>query len=216
MAHVYGRVLGLYRAEFRSLIALAALVFIPVGLAKAVPIEIEAGEVSVLEGLLLFAVFMAELAIIFVGIVFYAGAVGGLVAGNRTSLWTLLRRLPYLRLAAIDVIFTVGTFVGLGLLIVPGVVFLTWYCLSAPVAEIEHRRVLDAMRRSRQLVRGHFREVAAAVVPLWVLTVLVETGLSELLGEGLPTEWLATTTALMLTSPLFALTVADLTVELAK
>jgi hypothetical protein len=194
------------------------------GLAKAVPIEIDTNEVDAIEGLLLFALFLVELAVIFIGIVFYAGAVGGLVLerlrGERPDLPGLLRRLPYLRLAAIDLIFTLGAGIGLVLLIVPGVVFITWFCLSAPVAEIEHRGMRDAMRRSRELVRGRLWQVAPAVVPLWLLIALVEAGFErgavELLGEGVPAEWTGTTAALILTSPFFALTVADLTVELAE
>lgn len=195
----------------------------PVGLAEAIPIEIETGEVTVIEGIALFAAFLGEIAVIFIGLVFYSGAVGGLVLGRlrreRTSLATLLRRLPYGRLAAIDVLVTLGTGIGLLLLVVPGLLFLTLYCMAAPVAEMERRGIGAAMSRSRELVRGHLPAVAAAVVPVWLLTTAVEAGLEALGtsigGESVVADWISGTLALTLMSPLYALTVADVTVELA-
>jgi len=221
---VYRRVLSLYRAEFRYLILLAALVFVPVGLAEAIDIEIDTEEVSVVEGVLLFAAFLGDVSIIFVGEVFFSGAVGGLVVeklqGERAPLPALLRRLPYGRLAAIDVIVTLGTGLGLLFLVLPGLAFLVWFCLAAPVAEIEHRRVFAALRRSRELVRGHFLVVASSVIPIWTLTWVTEGVLDvvalELIGETLVADWIATTVALSLTAPLFALAVAGLAVELAS
>jgi hypothetical protein len=222
--HVYRRVLGLYRAEFRYLILLAALVFVPLGLAESIEIEIDTDEVSLVEGLLLLAAFLGDLSIILVGTVFYSGAVGGLVVerlrGERVAPLALLRQLPLARLAAIDLLVTFGTGFGLILLLVPGLAFLVWFCLAAPVAEIEHRGVAGAMRRSRELVRGRFWTVAGAVLPVWVVTWVADAALDGLavaiIGETLIAGWLATTVALTLTSPLFALTVADLTVELAR
>jgi hypothetical protein len=73
--------MGLYRAEAGYLLPLAAVVFIPVGLAEAIPIEIDVNEVGVVEGIALFAAFLADLAIVFVGVVFFSGTGIGLLPG---------------------------------------------------------------------------------------------------------------------------------------
>ena len=48
-----------------------------------------------------------------------------------------------------------GIAVGLVLLIVPGLILLTWWCLIVPVIVLEGKHVGDSFSRSRELVRGH-------------------------------------------------------------
>ena len=57
-------------------------------------------------------------------------------------------------LAGAGVLATIGIFVGLALLIVPGLVLLTWWLVVSPVIMLEHRPVLESFGRSRALVRG--------------------------------------------------------------
>src|SRR6266516_1942316 len=47
-----------------------------------------------------------------------------------------------------------GIAVGFVLLIVPGLILLTWWCLIVPVVVLEGKRVGEAFTRSRELVRG--------------------------------------------------------------
>jgi hypothetical protein len=210
---VFGRVLHLYRGNLRFLLTLAVLVFVPVGVAKAVPVEIHLDEVGVVEGIARLGWLGAELAVTFYGVVFYSGAISGLVeaeaAGRSEVLSEVLRRLPYRRLAAIDFLVTVGTLVGLALLVIPGLVFLAYHALATPLAEMEGLGVRSAMRRSRELVRGRLWTVIKVVAPILIASIALEAvavaGSSELLGEGIPADWLATTATLIAASPFYAL-----------
>lgn len=221
---VYRDILRLYRFNFRFLLVLAVLVFIPVGLAKAVPVVIDVNEVGVVEGLALFAWFLAEVAIGFFGVIFYSGVTGGLVEaeelGQREPLLSLLRGIPYRRLTAIDILVTFGTLFGLVLLVIPGLLFLSYYALAAPLAEIEGLGVRAALRRSRALVRRRPWLVIRVVVPISIAAAALTSGAERLagsaLGEGIPAEWLATTVALIATTPFYALAVAVLMVELSR
>jgi hypothetical protein len=72
-------------------------------------------------------------------------------------------------LAVAGVIAAVGIFIGLLLLVVPGLVLLTWWLVVPAVIMLEHRSVSDSFGRSRELVRGNAWPVFGVVV----LTVLV-------------------------------------------
>ncbi len=65
-----------------------------------------------------------------------------------------------------------GLGIGLGflLLIVPGVILLTWWSVIAPVIVVEKKGVLDSFGRSRQLVGGHFWTVLGIVLITAILT----------------------------------------------
>jgi hypothetical protein len=68
--------------------------------------------------------------------------------------------------------------IGLILLIVPGLVLMTWWAVIVPVIVLERVGALDAFGRSRQLVRGH----GWTVFGLIVLTILLLIGASIVLG----------------------------------
>jgi hypothetical protein len=210
-----------YRAHLRRLLGLAVVVFIPVGLAQAVPVEIHLPEDSALVTAAKLLWFGAEEAAILFGLVFYSGAIGNLLAeGGREPLGQLLLRLPYRRLAAVDLLTTFGTLFGLVLLIVPGVLFLAYHCLAAPLAEIEELSARAAMRRSRALVRGELGTVMGVMAPLLALLVVLssvrEASATVLLGGGIPADWLAATLFLIATSPFYALATVTLALELRR
>ena len=80
-------------------------------------------------------------------------------------------------------IIVAGLLAGLGialgflLLIVPGLVLLTWWSLVIPVVVLEGRRAGEAFGRSRDLVRGHAWNVFGVIV----LTLLILIGFSIVL-----------------------------------
>ena len=71
-----------------------------------------------------------------------------------------------------------GIALGLLLLIVPGLVLLTWWILIIPVIVLEKRRAGEAFSRSRELVRGHGWNVFGVIV----LTILLFIAFRILLG----------------------------------
>jgi hypothetical protein len=220
---IYREIGRRYRANLLRLLGLAVVVFIPVGLARAVPVEIHLGSGfshpdSIVEVIGKLLWFSAEVVVSLLGLVFYSGAVGSLIAeGDRESLGELLRRLPYAPLVAIDLLVSFGTLLAALLLIVPGVLFLAYHSLAAPLAELEGLKTGPAMRRSRALVRGHLATVTVVVVPLYLLTNVlgsVAEQTSDIVGGGLFVDWLGTTVVLIATSPFYALATVLLTLDL--
>jgi hypothetical protein len=70
------------------------------------------------------------------------------------------------------VLAAIGVILGLILLIVPGLVLLTWWILIIPVIVLEGRSAGESFGRSRELVRGHGWNVFGVIV----LTILVLIG----------------------------------------
>jgi hypothetical protein len=77
-------------------------------------------------------------------------------------------------IAAAGLLASLGILLGLILLIVPGLVLLTWWSLLIPVIVLERTDVLQSFGRSRELVRGHGWNVFGLIV----LTVLILLGVS--------------------------------------
>lgn len=74
-----------------------------------------------------------------------------------------------------------GILVGLLLLIVPGLVLLTWWSLIVPVIVLERAPIMAAFGRSRELVRGNGWNVFAVII----LTVLLSAVVGIILGIAL-------------------------------
>jgi hypothetical protein len=205
------------------LLLAAVVIFVPVGLFEAIDHELEE-PLSDPEGLevgdlieIVAAAFVFGAGSL-LGDVLYAGIVAAVVIAERTkhegSLGELLEGLPVLRLIAVDLLLGLVVVIGLLLLIVPGLVFITWFALVAPVVKVEHPPIRAAFRRSRELVRGHFRLVFAFVIPIVIiaeaLSGLAQSGMVELLGESFVGDWGGAAIADMLTAPPYALAVVVL------
>jgi hypothetical protein len=91
------------------------------------------------------------------------------------SIWHVFATLSYGTLVAVDLILTAGTGLGFLLLVVPGIVFGTWFSLAPVLVELEGRGVRAAFRRSLELVRGSF----LIAVTLFSITTAVIYGLEE-------------------------------------
>lgn len=221
---VVTRAVRAYRSSWRALLALGLALFIPLGLLTTIApgdgIEIERfddpGAIATV------ALGLVQVILPLLGTVLFAGLVAAAVererGGEVRELGQLIRSLPYGRLAAADVMLVVVIGIGLLLVIVPGVLALVWFCLVAPVIEHEETTVRRAFGRSRELVRGHFRQVAALVWPAVFLQALLDSlveGLAGgLLGDGFAAEWFYDVLANLLADPVFALIVVTLYIEL--
>lgn len=100
-----------------------------------------------------------------------------------------------------------GIFVGLILLIVPGLVLLTRWALLAPVIVLERRTVGEALSRSNELVRGNSWPVFGLIVTIAVLGTMVSWVVSGLLGVmlGYLGVWLGGMLANAAVAPFFAI-----------
>jgi hypothetical protein len=227
---VYARTLHTYRIHAGYLLILGAAVFVPLGLIDALadrlteidPEEIE--ELSDIAAVGAAAGFVVQVITSILGEVFYAGAVALALAGGveakPSSLRSVARRLAYWRLILVDLLFVLGSAIGLALLIVPGIVFFTWFALAGPVVELEGAGVKTAFARSRQLVRGHFWVVLLVLLPIALMSELlatgVVTGLHELIHSPLLSDWIGESLTGTILNPFYAVAAVIITLRLSR
>ncbi len=221
---LYARIFRVYVSWFPTLMMLAAIVFLPLGLLGTLTAQIDVDALaidSIFEFAAVLAAFSAIAATSLLGEVFYSGAIAiGLTHPQHEhppGLREIARRINYKRLIVIDLIYVAAVLLGMAALIVPGVLIFIYFGLSGPVVEIEERTVREAFRRSFDLVRGNFWLVFFVLAPI----ELAGEALGELLGEwihglahGFIGEWIAETVSDSVLSPLFAVAVVLLTLEL--
>ena len=222
---VYAEIARAYVRWAPLLIALALIVFIPLGLIHAIPVHAELHSLDFRGWLQLFAVLIAVLTLVITGLlgeVFYTGAVTISLThsgdGGPPSLREIAAMIAYRRLIAVDVIYGAAVAIGLILLVAPGVAAFVWLALAAPIVEMENRGVRDAFARSMRLIRGHFWPVLAVLAPIQLagsgVTYLASEVAHALLGDAFVSEWLAEVLANVALAPFFAVAAVLLTVRL--
>jgi hypothetical protein len=76
----------------------------------------------------------------------------------------------------VGMITGIGIFVGFVLIVVPGLVLTTVWCVATPVVVMERRRGLSALRRSRELVRGNGWRVFGVLLVFVLCVGLLTSG----------------------------------------
>jgi hypothetical protein len=222
---VYARVWRTYWAWAPKLLALAAVVFIPLGLVDALLGEVETNSLNVTDGLHVAALIGAVAAITassLFGEVFFSGAIAASLTHPEheaaPTLGHLARHISYGKLIAVDVIYVVVTTLGLIAVILPGLIAVVFLSLAGPVVELEKRSVRDGFVRSFKLVRGHFWMVAAVVIPIETvgdgLNEAIVDGIHHGLGGGLIAAWVGEAIGNIITAPVFSVAVVLLTLDL--
>ena len=222
---LYARIWRTYVGWARTLLPLAAVIFVPLGLLDAISLGTDLDSLSLGSGLAAIGVLLAALALVgtsLVGEVFYSGAVAVTLThdgdGEPPTLREISRHLAYGRLIAVDLIYAVLVIAGLLLLIAPGVLAYIWLGLAGPVVEIERRGVRGAFARSARLVRGRFWLVLAVLAPLELASEavgeLTDLLAQALLGHTVWADWLAESLSNVLATPFLAVACVLLTVEL--
>jgi hypothetical protein len=224
---LYARIGRTYVRWAPSLLSLAIVVFVPLGLIHALTVHAEIGSFGFGPGLKLLALVGATLALAatgLVGEVFYTGAVAISLThphdGKPPSLRQVAGMVNYGPLIAIDLLYGALVAIGLIAFFVPGVLAFVWLGLAAPVVEIEHRGIRAALRRSVQLVRGKALVVAFVLIPIEIvgdsLTDRV-TGLAhDAFGGSLVAEWCADVLTNVVFTPFYAVAAVLLTVDLIR
>ena len=222
---IYGQVLRTYARWAPSLVVLAAIVFVPLGLIHALTLSVDVGSPDFGGAVKILAVVGALAALTVTGLlgeVFYTGAVAISLThphdGHPPSLREIAGMVAYRRLIAVDVVYGLLVTAGLLLVVAPGAAAFVYFGLAAPVVEIEGRGVRAAFTRSFQLIRGSFWAALALLVPIELagdaLTHLATSAAHDLLGESLLAKWLADTLANVAFTPFYAVAAVLLTVDL--
>ncbi len=224
VASLYARIGRTYRSWAPSLLLLAVIVFLPLGLIDALTssLDIDSLDLNGVEIAALVAAISALTATSLIGEVFYSGAIAISLThpeGERPPrLREIARRIDYRRLIAVDLLYVLIVVVGMLLLFVPGAAAFVYLGLAGPVVEIERRSVRGALARSWHLVRGRFWIVFAVLVPIEVVGDSIgETAghlVHDALGETFVATWLAESVANLLFSPVFAVAAVLLTLDL--
>jgi hypothetical protein len=110
-----------------------------------------------------------------------------------------------LKLVRISVLAGIGVGLGCLLLVVPGVVLFTRWSVAVPAGMLEDGTARDALRRSREIVRGNGWNVFKVLLAVGLVQVVVTVpfGLAAS-GAGPVGWWVATTLASALTTPFAA------------
>jgi hypothetical protein len=225
LAAVYSRIFRTYRAWAPRLLVLAVVVFVPLGLLDALLNNVDTDSLNVVDGLHIAALVAAIAAITatsLFGEVFYSGAVAiSLTHPEGEEPPTMLetaRRISYLKLIAVDLIYVATLAIGFFLFLVPGVVAFVFLGLAGPIVEIEERGVFGAFRRSIGLVRRHFWLVLCVLGPVEVVGDAVGEAVTKLvhhlLGESFVATWAAESASNIVFTPFFAIAVVLLTLDL--
>jgi hypothetical protein len=174
----------LYKAHWRHLLPIALAVYVTTAIIGAL-----------LTALLTWLGALIAALISLVGLFWVQGALATAVEDirdGRTDLSlgeTFSRVRPQLgSIVVAGVLAGIGVFLGLLLLIVPGLVLMTWWVLIIPVIALERSSAGAAFGRSRELVRGYGWSVFGVIV----LTILLLLIFEIVLGIALAplADWL--------------------------
>lgn len=116
-----------------------------------------------------------------------------------------------------SVLAGIGIAIGFALLVIPALILLTIWAVIAPAIVVEHRGVLEAFGRSRELVRGNGWRVFGVIVVVYVLVVIL-TIVAAALGEATGTvgRIIFSFIATFATAPAFAIASSVLFFELGE
>src|ERR687891_676417 len=194
-----------YRRHWQNLIAIVAVVVVPLTILQVVLVDAFIDDVQVQE--------LPD------GTVQVTGDVGSAVAGGivvalvstlaflvltvaETYRYGFARLGSILLVAVLVVLAVIGGFI---LLIIPGFIVLTRLWVSMPAVVIEDRRGREALKRSWNLVTGYGWPVFGAIIVSGLLTGLLSSLLTAVFPDNLAGQAIGQTIATILTTPYSAL-----------
>lgn len=224
LAATYRQIWSTYWSWAPSILLLAVIVFVPLGLLNALTMNVELDSLDITNGIKL-AAFALAVGVVtatgLIGEVFFSGAIAISLTHphgeNPPGLREIARRLKYGRLIAVDLAFVAIVAAGLVLGFVPGLLAFVWLGLAGPLVELEGCSAGGALRRSLQLVRGGFWLVFWVLVPIEIVGDAVGSGLAALVhgvfGHTFVATWLAESLSDAALAPIFAVAAVLLTVD---
>ena len=230
---VFSTAFEIYRRNFVKLIGIVAVVVIPLGIVsfliakvfepKTTTQTIGGQPYQVVESRGLVVTLIAALIGAAIGVIINAILQAALVRGaagatlgqpvdiSDSYRWGL-RRFGSVLLVAFLVAIVTG--IGFLLLIIPGIIFLAMFAVSIPAVVVEGQRGTSAMRRSWNLVKGHFWHVLGIVVVSAIIVGVVNAILSRIGGNSTAGSLILGLISQIITSPFSALVTVVLYLDL--
>jgi hypothetical protein len=167
---VIGESWELYKAHWRHLAPIALIVYVILGIVAALLAAIFddwlAGLLSAMIGII--GAFWLQGALVQAVTDVRDGRADLSIRETFESVWP---RVPAIAVAGI--LAGIGIALGLLLLIVPGLVLMTWWVVIIPAIVIENKSSGEAFSRSRELVRGYGWNVFGVIVLTILLLIVV-------------------------------------------
>ncbi|MFN2470167.1 MAG: hypothetical protein ABR583_04105 [Gaiellaceae bacterium] len=164
---IFGEAFDLYKRFWRHFIPIALIVFLIVSVASLL-LALALGSIGALFGVIL----------ALVGVFWLQGAIAEAVNDVRDgradlSVGETLNRVGprVATLGAAGLLAGLAIFVGLLLLLVPGLYLLTIWSVISPVIVLEKAGVFESFGRSRQLVSGHGWQVFGVIALSFVIVI---------------------------------------------
>jgi hypothetical protein len=114
----------------------------------------------------------------------------------------------------VSILVGLAVAIGFVLLIIPGIILLVMFEASVPVVVVEGSRGTQAMRRSWELVRGHFWHVLGVIVVAALITAVVSGILGAIGSANAVLSLIFTTIAQIIVAPFSALVAVLLYLDL--
>lgn len=214
VGEVISETFSIYGQNLGALLGSAIVVFIVVGFIA-----------GILQGAGGFILILLASAVRIAGNALYAGFVVKLVEDTRDGrrdfgvgdLFSAAA--PFiLPLIGFGILFAIGVTVGFVLLVVPGLILLTFWSVGAPAIVVEGIGPIDAFGRSWQLVRGNAWPVFGALFVVFLIVILIGVVLGAIatpIGDGEAATYIAAIISSALTAPIYAIAVTVLYYDLA-
>lgn len=217
----------LYRLHWRNLLAIVAIVIVPLTLVQVLVTDVVLGETEIerrvsegtngveitvtnLSGSDVAALVLAGLTVLVVSVLTWAiltGAITRAAAGTFVGRDLRMDESYRYGVARLGSIILIGVLVALAVLaglivfVIPGIFVLTRLSVSIPALVLEDRRGTDALRRSWNLVKGFGWPVFGAIIVSALLTGLFGSLLAALFPDNFAGQAVAETIAAVLTIP---------------
>jgi hypothetical protein len=206
---VLGEAWGLYTKFFKRFFVIAAIVFLIINLFNAVL----GWAIGTSPGLAVFVALITTV-VSLIGTFWLQGALVYAVDDVRdgridSSIGDLFERVqPYVgTLIGAGILAGLGIALGFILLIVPGLILLTWWCLIAPVIVLEKKHVGESFGRSRELVRGHGWTVFGIIIVTVLLSAIASGVIQSIFSflDPFLRYWIGGTIANAIVDPFLAI-----------
>lgn len=212
---VIGETFSVYSQNLGPLLGSAIVVFAVVGLVAG----LLQGTGGVVLGLLAAVIRLA-------GHALYTGFVVNLVSDVRDgrrdqSVGDLFSAAApaIVALAVFGILFAIGVGIGFVLLVVPGLILITFWSLGAPAIVVERIGPLAAFGRSWRLVRGAAWSVFGTLLVVLLIVIAIGVVLGAIatpIGDGEAATVVASIVSAAITAPIFSIAVSVLYFELRE